>query len=162
MMYTFTMNHQDYFSLAGEEAKKALCLRDKCGAVIVLDGDIVGRGYNAPPGDDVSERRCHLELTYSDKPKSDRTCCMHAEWRAILDAVANGKAKGSALYFVRVDTLGNLKYSNGVPYCTVCSRLALDTGIAFFALYTKEGGKVWDTKKYNDLSYEFHEKRNSS
>jgi deoxycytidylate deaminase len=150
--------HEDYFILAGEEAKKSLCLRDvtgdKCGAVIVLHGEIVGRGYNAPPGDDVTQRRCHLE------PKSDRTCCLHAEWRAILDAVAHGKAKGATLYFVRVDSEGNVKYTSGAPYCTVCSRLALDTGIAYFALRMKEGAKLWDTKSYNDISYAFHEKSN--
>ncbi len=61
-------------------AEKSLCLRNKCGAVIVdSEGEIVGRGHNAPPGDDVLEKRYHLELIHSDKPKSDRTCCMHAE-----------------------------------------------------------------------------------
>lgn len=154
------MINEDYFKEAAVEAKKALCLRDKCGAVIVLDGEIVGRGYNAPPQDDMPQRKCHLELIHSDKPKSDRTCCMHAEWRAILDAVAKGKAKSSTLYFVRVDEEGKLKNSNGVPYCTVCSRLALDVGVAFFVLWTKEGTRVWDTKEYNDLSYAFHEKNN--
>ena len=153
-------SHKDWFIEAGEEAKKSLCLRDKCGAVIVFDGEIVGRGYNAPPQDDVAQRKCHLELVHSDKPKSDRTCCMHAEWRAILDAVANGKAKGSTLYFVRVDEEGKIKSSNGIPYCTVCSRLALDIGVAFFALHTKEGARVWNTEEYNDLSYAFHEKNN--
>ncbi len=151
------MINEDYFKEAVVEAKKSLCLRDKCGAVIVFDGEIVGRGYNAPPQDDVLQRKCHLELVHSDKPKSDRTCCMHAEWRAILDAVANGKAKGSTLYFVRVDEEGKIKSSNGIPYCTVCSRLALDVGIASFGLWKKDGAKMFDTKIYNNLSYQFHE-----
>ena len=157
-------SHEDYFIEAGKEAEKALCLRDtppdRCGSVVVKDGVVVGRGYNAPPLDDITQRRCHLDLRISDKPKSDRTCCIHAEWRAILDAVKNQKAEGSILYFVRVDSEGNLKTSNSVPYCTVCSRLALDTGIKEFGLWTKEGAKFFDTKTYNDLSYAFHEKAN--
>lgn len=154
------MIHEDYFKEAGKEAAKALCLRDKCGAVIVLDGVIVGRGYNAPPRDDITKRKCHLDLRYSDKPKSDRTCCMHAEWRAMLDTVAHGKAKGSTLYFVRVDDTGAVKESNGIPYCTVCSRFALDVGIDYFGLWTKEGVKMFKTDEYNDLSYQFHEDSN--
>lgn len=150
------MSHEQYFREAGKVAEKALCLRDKCGAVIVKDGVIIGRGYNAPPKDDTTMRKCHLELVMSPKPKSDRTCCMHAEWRAILDAQSTGKIVGSVLYFVRVNEQGELKESNGIPYCTVCSGFALDTGIAQFGLWTKDGVKMFETKEYNELSYQFH------
>ena len=141
---------------AAKEAMKALCLRAKCGSVVVLNGEIIGRGYNAPPQDDISQRKCELDLVESKKPKSDRTCCMHAEWRAILDALKNKKdISGSTLYFTRVDEAGNILKS-GEPYCTVCSRLALDSGIAYFALWHEEGIKKYDTKTYNDISYRFH------
>ena len=150
------MTHEDYFKEAGRVAEKALCLRDKCGAVIVVSGEIIGKGYNAPPLDDIDYRKCHLELAESMKPKSDRTCCMHAEWRAILDALPTGKIIDSTLYFVRVDDEGSIKESNGIPYCTVCSRLALDTGIAYFGLWTNEGAKMFETKEYNEISYQFH------
>ena len=125
------MQHEDYFKEAGEVAKKALCLRDKCGAVIVKEGIIIGKGYNAPPCDDLSKRKCQLDLVISSKPKSDRTCCMHAEWRAIIESLSSGGITGSTLYFVRIDDEGSIKSSSGIPYCTVCSRLALDTGIAY-------------------------------
>lgn len=150
--------HEDYFEEAGKEARRSLCLRDKCGAIIVLDGNIVGRGYNAPPNDDISQRMCKEELVVSFKPKSDRTCCVHAEWRAIIDAIRNKKdISGSTLYFIRVDNSGNLLRS-GEPYCTVCSRLVLDTGIKYFALWHDNGVKLYDTKEYNKLSYDFHRK----
>jgi deoxycytidylate deaminase len=150
------MKEEDYFTEAVIEAQKALCLRDKCGAVVVLDNVIVGRGHNAPAGNDTSCRKCELNLTSSPKPKSDRTCCMHAEWRAILDAIKRVKdISGSALYFTRVDTEGNILKS-GEPYCTVCSRLALDTGIKFFVLWHEEGIRFYPTDEYNELSYKFH------
>lgn len=148
--------HEQYFLEAGEVAKHALCLRDKCGAVIVLNGVIIAQGYNAPPNDDVGNRKCDLELRESRKPKSDRTCCLHAEWRAIITAIKSGKIlSGSTLYFTRIDEDGNLKRS-GSPYCTVCSRLALDVGITHFALWQDAGVAIFTTREYNDLSYQFH------
>lgn len=149
--------HEQYFILAGEEAKKALCLRDHCGAVIISsNGIIIGRGYNAPSSDDVRNRKCDLELRESRKPKSDRTCCIHAEWRAIIGALKTKESlSGSTLYFTRIDEEGKLKRS-GDPYCTVCSRLALDVGIEYFALWQKEGIRLYPTDEYNDLSYTFH------
>ena len=151
------MNHEKYFIEAGKVAEQALCLRDKCGAVIVSDGYVIGKGYNAPPGDDFTIRKCELELIHSAKPKSDRTCCVHAEWRAIVDALPSGKIRGSTLYFTRVDEEGALKESDGIPYCTVCSRLALDVGVAYFGLWTERGAKLWETREYNEMSYAFHQ-----
>ncbi len=81
---------------------------------------------------------------------------MHAEWRAILDAQKRNpdKMSGSNLFFVRVDNEGNIKKS-GQPYCTVCSRLALDTGIAQFYLWHEEGITAYDTNEYDKLSYRY-------
>lgn len=150
------ISHEQFFELAGKEAKRSLCLRDKCGAVVVLDGEVVGRGYNAPPGDDLEQRMCEQDFTVSTKPKTDRTCCVHAEWRAIIDAVRNRKdISGSTLYFTRVDGAGSLIRS-GQPYCTACSRMALDTGIKYFGLWHEDGIKLYDTKEYNKLSDSFH------
>ena len=148
-----------WFREAAREAKQARCTRARCGAVIVADGCIIGRGYNAPPQDDMSQVQC--EAVYqkeSRKPKSDRTCCIHAEWRAMLDALRNhaDKVSGSTLYFCRVDESGKMLFS-GDPYCTVCSRLALDIGIAFFVLWHENGIRVYDTQEYNAVSYRFHQ-----
>jgi len=38
-----------WMNKATEIAKNALCLKDKCGTVIVKDGEVIGEGYNAPP-----------------------------------------------------------------------------------------------------------------
>lgn len=150
------MNHEDYFKKAAEIAEKALCLHDKCGAVVVLDSKIIGEGYNGPACDSISNRKCNIDLINSLKPKSDRTCCVHAEWRAIVDAVRRkGDIRESTLYFTRVDENGNILKS-GQPYCTVCSRLALDTGVKYFALWHDAGIKLYDANEYNELSYKFH------
>ncbi|MFO0743876.1 MAG: deaminase [Candidatus Paceibacterota bacterium] len=150
------MNKEDYFKEAAKEAEKALCLKDKCGAIVSLNNEIIGRGFNGPAVNDIANRKCHLNLINSSKPKSDRTCCIHAEWRAIIDAIKNKKdISGSILYFTRVDDQNNILKS-GEPYCTVCSRLALDNGVKYFALWHESGIKLYDTKEYNELSYKFH------
>jgi len=144
-----------WFIRAAKVADKALCLRAKCGTVIVKNKKIIGQGYNAPPLDKKENRICHKNFT-PGKPKYDKTCCLHAEWRAIIDALKKNpkKIKGSKLYFTRVDKNGQIKRS-GQPYCTVCSRLALDVGIEKFVLWHEEGIYEYPTDKYNKLSYEY-------
>jgi hypothetical protein len=44
------------------------------------------------------------------------------------------------------------------PHCTVCSRLALDAGIAYFGLYYENGPKLYDAATFNQLSYVYHDK----
>ncbi len=140
---------------AAKMAEKALCLKAKCGTVIAKINEIIGQGYNAPPLDKEENRMCDKEFGQS-KEKYDRTCCMHAEWRAIMDALKRNpkKLKGSKLYFIRIDEKGNIKKSRK-PYCTVCSRMALDTGIDKFVLWHEEGICEYPTDEYNTLSYQY-------
>ncbi len=154
--------------LSGEEAKKAFsyidhaataatyaaCFRSKCGSVIVKDDQIIGKGYNSPPSDTKLEY-CLKDALPVDF-KSDKTCCMHAEQRAIIDALQHHPEKlpGSRLYFIRLDEKGEKKKS-GEPYCTICSKMSLDAGVAEFVLWREEGICVYDTKEYNELSFKF-------
>ncbi|MDO8604248.1 MAG: hypothetical protein Q7K40_02490 [bacterium] len=153
------MEAVEYFKEATEDARKALCLRSKCGSIVVdVNGNVIGRGYNAPPQDDVSIRRCNRKHELPSTFKSDKTCCVHAEQRAIMDALKNNpdRLNGSTLYFIRLDDDGGMKYS-GKPYCTICSKMSLDAGIKYFALYHKEEICVYDTKEYNELSFAYKE-----
>ncbi len=150
--------HEIYFSLAAQCAKRSTCKKDYCGAVIVKHGVVIGEGWNTPAGDREDQRMCDVvEYDWMKKMKTDKTCCMHAEWRAILDAVRRHPDRiiGSTLYFTRVDREGMLLQS-GEPYCTVCSRFALDVSIAQFALWQETGIRLFDTAEYNQLSYAFH------
>lgn len=149
-------NREQYFEEAVEVAGRSMCQRGRGGSVVVLGGEIIGRGYNAPPNDDEENRMCHTDYRTSSKPKSDRTCCVHAEWRAIFDALKNkGDISGSSIYYTSIDENGEMRKS-GKPYCTVCSRLALDNGIKECVLWHDGGIKAYNTKEYNKLSYDFH------
>ena len=145
-----------YFEAAQEVALQATCRRARCGSVVVsADGEIIGRGYNAPPLNDESQRMCDVELDTSIKQNNDKTCCVHAEWNAILEALKTNadKVPGSTLYFMRVDENGNFTEA-GEPYCTVCSRLAMQSGIAKFGLWNN-GPELFDAEDYNTKSYAY-------
>lgn len=150
-----------WMEAAAEQARQASCHRAKCGTVIVKGDEVIGVGFNAPPLNRDENRMCSFTsdpdaLISRGKPKSDFTCCVHAEWRAILDALKHNPTKvaGSKLYFTRVDDTGQIKKS-GQPYCTVCSRLALDIGIGHFLLWQEAGVAEYPTDEYNRLSYEY-------
>lgn len=144
-----------HFDEAAKAALSATCLRARCGTVIVKDDIIIGQGYNSPALDDESQRTCNDELNLSIKPKYDKTCCIHAEWRAILDACKNNpdQVTGSTLYFMRIDNEGNFTDA-GEPFCTVCSRLSMESGIKEFVLYNNNGADIYLASEYNQKSYE--------
>ena len=131
-------------------AARSCCHRAQCGAVVVKDGEIAGRGWNSPPGDTPLEscRKDRLPLTF----KSDRTCCVHAEQRAIHDALANhADPRGATLYFVRVVDGGIVR--DGHLYCTICSKEILDAGLAGFVMWQPQGPAFWDATEMNARSF---------
>lgn len=135
-------------------AKQAKCKRSKCGSMIVADDfQIIGYGYNSMPCDVSGECfKDNLDPTF----KSDKTCCIHAEQRAIMDALKHQSEKinESTLFFIRLDENEQPKHS-GKPYCSICSKMALDAGIKNFVLWHKEGWTSYDTKEYNDLTFKY-------
>ncbi|MEX1112992.1 MAG: hypothetical protein WD603_03525 [Patescibacteria group bacterium] len=147
-----------FFDAAAEAAQHATCRKARCGAVVVKDGRIVASGYNSPPLEKEANRMCDGEYPAGRKPAYCRTCCVHAEWRAILNACKQGPAgiEGSILYFMRIDENGDFTEA-GEPFCTVCSRLALEAGITIFALWNADGAYLYDAEEYNRKSYEFFE-----
>lgn len=146
----------EYIAKATEVAQDATCERSKCGSVIVQLDEIIGSGCNSPPKDIEDQRRCSYSKDSYHKKVTDKTCCVHAEQRAIMDALRKNpdKLSGSRLYFVRLDD-NRTPSRSGEPYCTICSKMALDVGITEFVLWHDEGICVYDTKEYNMLSFQY-------
>lgn len=133
-------------------AKLSTCKRSKCASIIVKDFEIIAEGYNSMPCN--VDGQCFKD-NLSSTFKSDKTCCVHAEQRAIMQGLKNGKdLTGSTLYFLRLDENDNPKHS-GKPYCSICSKMALDAGISYFALWHETGWKHYGTKEYNDLTFRY-------
>jgi len=143
-----------YFEKAKELAKKATCKRTKCGAVIIKDGKVIGEGFNSPPGNLESQRRCFIKKNEYPEKTTDKTCCVHAEHRAVADALKKNpeKLNGSRLYFARLNMDNEFRFA-GKPYCTICSKFVLDSGISEFVLWHEEGIADYDAEEYNDVSF---------
>lgn len=147
-----------YFELAWKIAQKATCRRSKCWCVIIKNDKIIWRGYNTPPKDLESQRKCNCDKSLYDRKVTDKTCCIHAEQRAIMDAlrIHPNEIEWSDLYFIRLDKDWNISKS-WKPYCTICSKMALDTWIQHFLLRHEEWIIKYNTEEYNLLSYQYTE-----
>jgi len=146
----------EYIKKAAEVALKATCRRSKCGSIIVKNHEIIGIGFNTPPKDKENQRRCSNSKDAYHKKVTDKTCCIHAEQRAIMDALRNNSDKlaGSRLYFIRLDE-NNSPSRAGNPYCTICSKMALDIGISEFVLWHEDSVSIYTTDEYNTISFKF-------
>ncbi len=149
----------EYINKAAQIASDATCERSKCGSVIVNNNEIIGSGFNSPPQNREDQRKCSYSKDSYHEKVTDKTCCVHAEQRAIMDALRTNPDKiiGSRLYFIRLDNDGTPSRA-GKPYCTICSKMALDAGIEEFVLWHDEGVCVYKTDEYNSLSFQYKEK----
>src|SRR3989344_1792926 len=96
-------NHINFIEEAVKVAKQSSCERARCGSIIVKDNIIIGQGFNSPPNNLESQRRFNNNKNNYHKKVTDKTCCVHAEQRAIIDALKRNpeKIKNSKLYFIR-------------------------------------------------------------
>lgn len=150
----------EYIAKAAEIALNSTCERSRCGSLIVQNDEIIGSGFNSPPQNSEEQRRCSYPKDSYHPKVTDKTCCVHAEQRAIMDALRNNpdKIAGSRLYFIRLDkdgTYSKTVVQSGKPYCTMCSKMSLDVGIKEFVLKHEEGICVYDAAEYNFLSFQF-------
>ncbi len=136
-------------------AKMSKCKRSKCGAMVTnhsmgfTGNGMVGEGWNSQPCD--IDAPCFKDSLPANF-KSDRTCCVHAEVRAINNS--RGLCKGGILYFMRLNA-NEEPEDCGEPYCTICSKAALDAGIKRFVLYHSDGWRSYDANYYNTLSFQY-------
>lgn len=147
---------EKYMKEAWKFALNATCERSRCGSIIVKDDIIIWSWFNSPAFNLESQRRCKYTKESYHKKVTDKTCCIHAEQRAIMDALSKNpdKIKWSRLYFTRIDDEGNIKFS-WKPYCTICSKMSLDIGISEFVLNHDGWITVYESEEYNDLSYKY-------
>ena len=144
-----------WFDKCAEVATRSLCRRALCGAIIVKAGELLAEGFNSPPQNKDEYRTCLNEYDIPAGFRHDRTCCIHAEQRAIENALKAGKdLTGARIYFVAVDRTGKKIMTTDLK-CTICSRAVLNAGIIEFAFYTAQGVVVYSPAEVNALSYEY-------
>lgn len=143
-----------WLEAAADIARSSPCKKRKCGSVLVsADGSVFSGAVNQPPpGAAVHCTPYCLPAGF----KSDKACCVHAEQRSILDAMKQGKSvAGSIMVFSSVDEAGN-RLMSGQPYCTICSKMALESGVQAWILEHADGIKRYDAVEYNRISFEYN------
>lgn len=97
-----------YLNIAKEIATLSHCERNKVGALLIKDGNIIAFGYNGTPsGMDNCCERDNITLPY----------VVHAEMNAILKAAKSGYSINNAILYLTLSP------------CIECAKLILQSGI---------------------------------
>lgn len=139
-----------------EAACNSPCDKSKRGAAVFergIAGRLVATGWNGRPGDPP------LSSCGGACRSVCRDVAVHAEERAIIDALRVRPVAGLELVHVKV--VGGELVAGGGPSCSTCSRTILDTGIAAVWLYEELGAPgetvavEWAWRRYH--AHDFHE-----
>ena len=119
-----------YINIAKAVSERSTCLRVKCGAVIVVNDNIVGTGYVGSPRGELN--CCDIGICKRDQlniqPGKNYELCesVHAEMNAFLHSGRERAFGGDIyIYFERID--GKKEKHGGM--CIICSRMAKQVGI---------------------------------
>ena len=141
-----------WLDYALQEAKKSPCHESKRGVVIISEnGNIIGTGFNRPPGD------------FECEPQFCQPICadyaVHAELVAMHDALIKGYSlKGATLYHARIKN--NQIAPSGQPSCVDCSKQIYDWGLKAVILQHAEGIAMYEAREFHEKSLEFLIKKN--
>lgn len=122
-----------YLKIAEAVAQRATCLRQKYGAVIVNNDEIIATGYNGAPRGELScmDRKACYCRTHENpidaaaaKHGAQYGICVavHAEQNALISA-SRKEMQGATLYLARTDG-----EPNPAP-CNICNRMIKNAGI---------------------------------
>ena len=114
----------------------------------------MGSELDSPPGNLESQRRCLNDKNTYGQKITDKTCCIHAEERAIFDALRRNaeNIKESALYFIRLNLQNNkIFFRRALLY--YLQQESLDVGIKEFILWHESGICIYNADEYNSLSF---------
>jgi len=111
----------EYFlEIAFVVSKRATCLRNNVGAVIVRDKRIISTGYNGAPSDleHCLEIGCTRDLEKIPSGKRKEKCrAVHAEQNAIIQAAIHGASIAGATIYCTYQP------------CTLCAKMIINSNI---------------------------------
>ena len=107
--------HEYYMGIAMAVRRRANCIGNRVGAILVVDNHIVATGYNGTPSglpncDEGGCERCAKREEYQSGEAYDLCICVHAEQNAVLMAARFGiKVAGALCYSTMRPCLGCTK-----------------------------------------------------
>ncbi len=140
-----------YLGIAKQVAERATCFRNKGGAIIVRDDQIIATGYIGAPRKTKSclERgeclRDKLEIPHGRYYEICRS--VHAEQNCIINAARAGVSLlGGDMFIYHRDRKG--KEMDSFP-CYICKKIMINSGLKRIVCSTKEKGiKIFNTEDW--------------
>jgi dCMP deaminase len=158
---------QYYLEIAKQIGKRATCLRNKGGAIIVRDDVIVATGYVGAPRKtkDCLERgeclRDKLNIPHGKNYEICRSC--HAEQNAIINAARAGVSiLGGDIYIYCTDR--NENPVDSYP-CFICKKMIINAGLkrvicsksdgSYQVFFVEDWVKEWQQKDILDDKFQY-------
>ncbi len=157
-----------YLNIAKQVAERSTCFRNKTGAIIVRDDQIIATGYSGAPRKtkDCFERgeclRDKLKIPHGRQYEICRS--VHAEQNAIINAARAGVSLfGGDIYIYCKNPKDNINIDS-FP-CFICKKMIINAGLHRVICSTKDGGykvflvedwvKDWREKDILDDQYQY-------
>jgi len=162
-----------YLQIAREIGKRSTCFRNKGGAIIVRDDQIVSTGYIGAPRKtkDCLERgeclRNKLGIPHGQRYEICRS--VHAEQNAIINAARAGVSLLNGTMYIYIENQKGEKL-NSFP-CYICKKMIINAGLERVVCSTKEGAKIfkvsdwveeWKKSDILDDKYQYGRDQNES
>ena len=140
-----------YLQIAKEVGKRSTCFRNKGGAIIVRDDQVVSTGYIGAPRKtkDCLERgeclRNKLEIPHGQRYEICRS--VHAEQNAIINSARAGVGLLGGTMYIYIEN-GKGEKLDSFP-CYICKKMIINAGLKKIICSTKDGGiKMFEIKDW--------------
>ncbi len=137
-------------------ADKSNCQKLKFGAVLVLDDQVIGRGYNKS----MVPELCCMRQGVTSGTRYEICGSIHAEQMSMMKGLAHpdalGDIRGSTIYLYGWLPSTKAEWRGDVMYCTLCSRFMSYLGVKGMVMRATDGDlKFHSTKEMLAESYEY-------
>jgi len=136
-----------YLNIAKQVCKKSTCLRNRFGAVIVKENQIISTGYCGAPRKtkDCSEHEfCLRERENIPSGQRYELCrSIHAEMNCIINAARAGVSLFQGDIYIYGETAPNDEMKNTYP-CFICKKMIINAGLNKVVCSTPDGIKIHD------------------
>lgn len=141
-----------YLNIAEEVAERSKCLRNKGGAIIVRDDQIISTGYIGAPRktkDCLERNECVRDKMNIPHGKQYEMCrSVHAEMNAIINAARSGVSLLGGDIYIHCKNPKDGKIRDGFP-CFLCKRMIINAGLKRVICSLTAGGmKIFNTEDW--------------
>ena len=136
-----------YLNIAKQVCKKSTCLRNRFGAVIVKENQIISTGYCGAPRKtkDCGEHEfCLRERENIPSGQRYELCrSIHAEMNCIINAARAGVSLFQGDIYIYGETASKDEMKDTYP-CFICKKMIINAGLNKVVCSTPDGIKIHD------------------